>query len=296
MKASDQQYDRYSERAQVWYEIGHFERVLMSLMISPALATYLQQLLEKHQLVDTDTADLILHIAGVTKNTALWLKTAEEFAAHKMDIAQQLLDIYLAKSDIPSFLRIAKQVFEKNPVLFDEYILKHLKPEQDRNFYVEVLTHYTRRKQSIEHYRQLRQYFTPEYRSAFIKSYANGYNLLFYIQLLEAEEQYKKIMELLKQYKKQEVQHFDQMLATVAHLYPDECMDLVMEKTEYALQQTDRRGRYTYQQITSWLKVLKTIPALADQLRIFSQHLYDENARLRALREELQYTGLVRRR
>jgi hypothetical protein len=92
------------------------------------------------------------------------------------------------------------------------------------------------------------------------------------------------------------VQHFDQMLATVVHLYPDECMDLVMEKAEYALQQTDRRGRYTYQQITSWLKVLKSIPALAEQVRLFSLHLYDENSRLRALREELQSGGLVRGR
>ncbi|QHT68225.1 hypothetical protein GXP67_17035 [Rhodocytophaga rosea] len=292
----DKQFNRYSERAQVWYELGNFERVLTALMVSPAIASYLQTLLEKHQLIDTDTADLMLHIAGVTRNETLWLKTAEEFAAYKTDVAQQLLDKHQAKQDMPSFIRVAKLVFGKNPVLFDEYILKHLKPEQDRDFYIEVLTYYTQRKQSIENYRQLRKYFTSESRSAFVKSYANGYNPLFYIQLLEAEEQYKKIMELLKQYKNQEVQHFDQMLATVAHLYPDECMDLVMEKAEYALQQTDRRGRYTYQHITSWLKVLRSFPALAEQVRIFSLHLYDENSRLRALREELQAAGLVRGR
>jgi hypothetical protein len=198
----DKQFDRHSERAQVWYEIGDFERILMALMVSPAIASHVQTLLEKHQLVDVDTADLMLHIAGITQNEALWLKTAEEFAAYKTDVAQQLLDKYQAKQDIPAFIRVAKLAFGKNQVLFDEYILKNLKPDQDKDFYVEVLTYYTQRKQSIEHYRRLRQYFTPESRSAFVKSYANGYNPLFYIQLLEAEEQYKKIMELLKQYKK----------------------------------------------------------------------------------------------
>lgn len=293
---SEKQFDRNSERAQIWYEIGNFERVLLPLLVSPAMATHLQGLLENHQLIDTDTADLMLHIAGITGNETLWLKTAEEFVTYKTDVAQQLLDKYQTNSDMPSFIRVAKLVFGKNPVLFDEYILKHLKAEQDRDFYVEVLTYHTRRKQSIEHYRQLRHCFTAEYRSAFVKSYANGYTPLFYIQLLDAEERHKEIMNVLKQYKKQEVQHFDKMLATVAHLYPDECMDLVMEKAEYALQQTDRRGRYTYQQITSWLKVLKAIPALSEQLRLFSLHLYDENSRLRALREELQAAGLVRGR
>lgn len=150
----DKQFDRYSERAQVWYEIGNFERVLLSLLVSPAIALHLNKLIETHQLVDTDTADLMLHIAEITGNEALWLKTAEEFAAYKTDIAQQLLDKYQAKPDMDSFIRVAQMAFEKNPVLFDEYILKHLKPEQNRAFYVEVLTYYTRRKQNIEHYRQ----------------------------------------------------------------------------------------------------------------------------------------------
>jgi proteasome lid subunit RPN8/RPN11 len=91
------------------------------------------------------------------------------------------------------------------------------------------------------------------------------------------------------------VQAFDKMLAMVAHHYPDECMDLVMEKTEHTLQ-SDHRSRHTYRDITSWLNVLKTIPSLEDQLKLFCQHLYDQYSRLRALREELQYTGLIRRK
>jgi hypothetical protein len=291
----DTTYNRQEEQAQVWYELKHFESLLLILASTPEAALYLQQLLEKHNLVDTNTAYVMLQIAEVTNNETLWLKTAEDFASYASDITLQLMDKYRAGNQRKDLVRVARKTFWQEPLLVDEYIIAHIKPDEDLELYLKAVEYYTRRKYSIEHYRILQQYWTAAQREQFVQAHEKGYNLLFYVQLLEAEGKHRQIMDLLKKYAKQEVTEFDKMLATVAHLFPNECMDLVMEKAEYALQ-SDRRGRHSYQQICSWLNVLKAVTSLDSQLRIFSQHLYDQHARLRALREELLYTGLVRRK
>lgn len=288
-------YNKLSNDLQVLYELKHFEQFLLMLSYSPETALFLQQLLEKHNLTDTDTAHIMLQIAEVTNNETLWLQTAEDFAPYASDITFQLLDKYRSKSERQHLIRVARAAYLHEPLLVDEYIITHITPEEDKELYLKAVEFYTRRKQSIAHYRILQKYFTAQQRTKFIQAQEKGYNPLFYVQLLEAEGHYQQILEVLKKYKNQEVPDFGQMLATIAHLFPNECMDLVMEKIEYTMQ-TDRRGRHTYQQITSWLKVLKSRPSLDGQLNIFCQYLYDHNSRLRALREELQYAGLVRKK
>jgi tetratricopeptide (TPR) repeat protein len=280
---------------EVIYELKHFETLLIALLTSLQTALHLQHLLQKNQLANTYTAYVMLHIAQITNNEVLWLQTAEAFAHDEPAICLQLLDKYRGKGKREDLIRVARHALEINPVLFDEYIITHLKPQEDRELYVHALSGYTRRGRSIGHYQMPREYYTPDERMDFMTSYANGYDHLFYVLLLETEGRYQDILIYIKQFKNREVANFNKMLASVALHFPNECMDLVMDKSEYALQ-SDRRGRHTYREITSWLKVLKVIPALEEQLRVFSNHLYDHNARLRALREELQYAGLVRKK
>jgi hypothetical protein len=292
---TEKEYDQFTGTPQIWYNLKHWEPLMLSLLTSPALATYLKEQLLTHKLVDRNSVFVVLQIARLTLDEALWLRTAEDFAEAEQSIMLQLLDTYQAQDSRTSFLRTARKAMEIYPSLFNEYIFAHVSPEEDKQLYLQALDSLTRQKRSVEHYRLLQPYLSQQQRDAFIESFWNSYDSLFYVKLLEVEYRFTDIMKVLKQTSIWQGRDYAAILAPVASHFPNECMDLVMDRSTTVLE-SDRKNRHSYQDITSWLKVLHTVPALQEQVRLFSQHLYDTYSRLRALREELQYAGVLRRR
>ncbi|MGI4744133.1 MAG: SWIM zinc finger family protein [Janthinobacterium lividum] len=278
----------------------HFHDLLHTLAHDPATAAQLRPLLEPVLPPDVGLARVLLRVAEVLADDALWLRTAEAFAAQDATLTSALLDRYRQRGDRPSLLRVLNERRPQYPAQLNPYVLSYITPAEDESLYLAALEQRCRSNQSLADYHELRGYWSAPRRQAFVQeqlllSERPGAHALFGAELLAAENRDAELVPYLLRRNWAWERSVPEILALAARTRPDECLDAVMERTEALLQDAiGGRGRDVYQRLVSWLVALNGVEELRPQVALFAAHLYTEYARLNALREELRGARLVR--
>jgi hypothetical protein len=279
---------------------AHFHELLHALAHDPGAAAQLRPLLAAVPAPEASLAGVLLRVATVLADEPLWLRTSEAFAAHDAALATQLLDRYRASGDHASVRRMLGQLREKFPQPLNAYILRHLTLADDAALYLAALTQRCRNTHSLPDYQVLQAHWSPAQRRAFVDEQValgtrTGNNPLFGAELLLAENRPAELLPYLRRLNWAWQRAVPEVLALAAPARPDDCLELVMERTETLLQDpTSGRTRDHYQRIVAWLTALHAVPELRPPVALFAAHLYTEYARLNALREELRAARLVR--
>jgi hypothetical protein len=274
---------------------AHFHDLLHALAHDPGAAAQLRPLLAAVPAPEAGLARVLLRVAEVLGDDALWLRTSETFAAEDAALTVQLLDRYHA-----SVRRVLGQLREKFPQQLNAYILRHLTLADDEALYLAALTQRCRHTHSLPDYRVLQAHWRPAQRRAFVDEQVAlgtraGNNPLFGAELLVAENRRAELLPYLRRLQWAWQRAVPEVLALAAPTHPDDCLELVMERTETLLQATGSgRTRDHYQRIAAWLTALHAVAELRPPVALFAAHLYTEYARLAALREELRAARLVR--
>ncbi len=280
----------------------HFHDLLHALAHDPATAAQLRPLLAEVPAPGLGLARVLLRVAEVLADEALWLRTSEAFAAHDATLTVQLLDRYRASGDRASLRRVLHERGAQFAAVLNPYILQHLTPAEDAALYLPALAQRCHHTQSLPDYHLLRRHWSPAQRRSFVDEQLalgarTGNNPLFGAELLLAENRAAELLPYLLRLNWTWHRSVPELLALAAPTHPDDCLDAVLERTEALLHDpAGGRGRAAYQRITSWLTALTTVAELGPPVALFAAHLYTEYPRLAALREELRAARLVRTR
>jgi len=278
----------------------HFHDLLHALAHDPATAARLRPLLAEVPQPGVGLARVLLRVAEVLADDALWLRTSETFAAHDAALTVQLLDRYRERGDRASLRRVLAERRAQFSHILNPYILSHLSPEEDQPLYLAALEQRCRHTRSLPDYRTLQTYWNPIQRRAFVDEQLAlgiraGQDPLFGAELLLAENRAAELLPYLLRLNWTWQRSVPEVLALAAPSHPDDCLDAVLERTEALLQDPmNGRGRERYQRIAAWLTALNTVQELRPPVALFAAHLYTEYVRLNALREELRAARLVR--
>ncbi|GAA4009106.1 hypothetical protein GCM10022408_21560 [Hymenobacter fastidiosus] len=279
---------------------AYFQPLLYGLAHDPATATRLLPLLAQTPITTIDLAHVLLRVAEVLADDALWLRTAEAFADQDVALTIRLLDHYRQHHDRPNMLRVLSQWQPRFYPQLNPYILTHLTPAEDEPLYLAALEQRCRNAHSLDDYHELKRYWSAARRQQFVEEQLapggrSEAGLLFGAELLAAENRDAELLPYLLRHNWGWQRTSPAVLALAARTRPNECLDAVMEHTEALLQDSlNGRGRDVYQRIVSWLTALNAFESLRPQVALFAAHLYAEYSRLSALREELRGARLVR--
>lgn len=269
------------------YSLKQFEHLLIHLIVGKPLADYMEALLVREQIYDTDAAYIWLTVKEQAGDEAGWMAFAEQFAPEERDIARMLLQKYEQLEEKAQFLKLAKISFTKWPDAVDEYLLITLSKVENRKFYADILAHFIRRVQSLERYRELREMLSEAERMTFIKSVK--YELPFQVKLLQIEEKYEEILAIVR--KNLMSWEFSQLIQPILNVYPNECYEIITTKTTDTLK--EGRGRSLYRQVSHWLLQLQKIEAYKQKSREFINQIYNRKPTLPALRDEMKQAGVL---
>ena len=276
-----------NQKTYVFYQLKDFETLLIVLADNPDTAQFLLNRLQERDLVDTDTAYVLLHLTQQLDDDALWISTAEDFALYEAAIARQLLDKYQEEKRSEDFLRIAKQTFRQFPDQIDEYLAGHLPNDDQIDFYKEVHLHLIRRLHRLDYYLVIRTYLSEAEKATLIKDVA--YDDEFYIRLLATEEHYSDILKRVQERIHVDY-HFDRLIEPILSVYPDECFAMLRQKCRKAIEQ---RGRAVYQRISRWLQLMTRIEDHREETSTFIDQFYHHKPSLPALKDEMRRADLV---
>jgi hypothetical protein len=274
--------------------------LLHALAHDSVTAAQLRLLLAEVPAPDLGLAGVLLRVAEVLADDALWLRTSELFAVQDARLTVQLLDRYRAAGDRASLRRLLGQQWAPFPQVLGPYILAHLTLADDKALYLAALEQRCRHTRRLADYRILQDHWSPEQRRTFTDEHVAqgaraGHDPLFGAELLVAESRAAELLPYLRRLNWTWHRSVPELLALTARTHPDDCLDLVLERTEALLQDpTTGRGRERYQRIAAWLTALGTQDELRPPVALFAAYLYTEYARLNALRQELRAAQLVR--
>jgi hypothetical protein len=289
-----------SNTDEIYYDLKSLEPLLLALVTDTPSAQITQQAINQYNWQHLGTEYVQLRIADVLHNPDLWLQTATIFADHDHVIGLQLLQRRQQMDDLPVLLQTLHRLTQYFPGTFDAFILNYLtdvplSPGPDLNLYLNALEKRCRSVGQLADYQTIRAYWTDEQRRQFADSMLVPYpsHPLFVAQVLHTENRGSDLLPWLKSLNWLYIHQLPDMLKMAAQAYPNECMDLVLDRVTTSLE-NGQRGRSMYQHIAGWLAALNTFQSLKPQVAIFAQHLYTTYSRLSALREELRMQGLAR--
>lgn len=278
----------------------YLHELLHALAHDPATAARLRLLLAEVPTPDLGLARVLLRVAEVLADDELWLRTSEVFAAQDAVLTVQLLDRYRAAGDRASLRRLLGQQRTHFPRVLNPYILAHLTLAEDEALYLAALEQRCRHTRRLADYRTLQSRWSLAQRRTFTDEHVAqgarvGHDPLFGAELLVAENRAAELLPYLRRLDWTWHRSVPELLALAAPRYPDDCLDLVLERAEALLQNpATGRSRERYRRIAAWLKALGTLEELRPPVALFAAHLYTEYARLNALRQELRAAQLVR--
>lgn len=281
--------DTDEEEVYALYYLKDFESYFFAIMVDQDTAHFLLDRLQEQNLIDVDTAFVVLRLAEQLHDEQLWVETANELATFEVDIANLLLDKYLSLGQIHEFLRIARQTFQQFPDRVDEYLASHLPNDTDIDFYKKVHLHLIKRTHRIEYYYAIRTYLSEQEKDNLIQDMASGFDHLFYVKLLALEERYQDILLRVREPIIGDYQ-FDKLIEPIIPVYPKECFIILRQKCLKAIEQ---RGRDVYQMMVRWLRLMQQIEGFKEETNTLIQQLYHHKPNLPALKDEMRRAKLV---
>lgn len=284
--------DQKSKSHPMVYNLEDWNSLLNQFLEFEETAAYFLNHLEKEDLLDEpSTGALVLKIAEKIDNEALWLKSAEANAGYDPKIALQLLAFYDEKKDTASFYRVAQNVYAEHPPALSGYLADTISPQENRTFFVQVLSFHSLNYRSIKHYKMVRHHMTNHEKQMFLNQARADWNKAFYLQVLEVEEDYATLLELAKQNINE--------LAFIIFLRPlisadsDACWKMTAERIK-SLLRTGTRGREWYRSFAEELNLISSINLqYAQKVKALVSVLLSEFPRLIAMKDEFRKARLI---
>lgn len=268
-----------------------FNDFFQLLLTDVQIADYLLAVFLKHKLEIEEFSAILLKIAEIKKDDDLWLAYANQFAEKNKQIYRNLLDKYKELSYEDLFQKHVEIAFNKWKDEFDEYVLDNIDRNQRFDLYFDALKNFTMSKQSIEHYKILREYLSEEDKYNFINS-SKKQDALFYILMLEVEEDYPAILAFVQNYDDNIYNNvFHNIIKPVLNIYPKECFSIIRLKCDRALISV-KRNRETYKIMAGWISIMLGIDALKIETKNYIASFYNSKPNLPALKDELTKAGL----
>ncbi|MEM9830070.1 MAG: hypothetical protein AAF944_05510 [Bacteroidota bacterium] len=269
------------------YYLKDFELFLKTILVDPSVARFVWQRLREEDLVDVDTAHVVLHIAERLSDDALWLRTAEEFLDFDDTLALPLLDKLHQLDGDNAFLDIAQRAFRNFPEKTARYLSEKLSPDDDLTLYKAVYSHLVQHGNQTAYYQTIRPHLTLNEKNRLIQSVKP--NDIKYVQLLAVEERYEDILQHVRQRIDQDY-HFEKLIEPILTVYPGKCFVILEQKCWRAMEQ---RGRAIYRMIARWLQLMQQIPSHRDEADALAWQLYHHKPNLPALRDEMRKAQVV---
>jgi len=270
------------------YFTKSFYEFFKQLLDNSQLCDYFYRKLETEDLLNLQTAHFTLHIANINNDNNLFVTTATKYMLEDKTIAMLLLKRYKKYNVMDEVIEKGKVFFNLWADYFDEYLTENLDIKQAKELYIEVLKSFVKRKYSFSKYKILSELIQGKQKDDFINQLT--YSKEFYIQVLEYEKKYKEILEFVQ--KSSSTHRLAEYIKPIVSIYPNECFDIVKEKSLDILQNS--KSRQNYKMIVQWLQIIKAGTLDKNMLNDFiTKSLYSHTPRLPALRDELQKGQLL---
>lgn len=264
-----------------------FEPLLLCLIREKEQATYMANLIRDREIPRHFIPRAATEIYRVTGNREKWIKEAERLFEQDVEVAGNLLTEYIETS-YDAFIRVAERLWKADQFRGElaAFILQHINRETSPVFYKEVLLWLTSRHRKVSDYSMLRNVLSKEEKEAFIQKHIDHH--VFYIQMLQEEKRYPESLQFIQ--KNTDSWSFNEMVATILEIYPEESFELLKKKTLKTLE--TGRGRNVYKRVVEWLLLARNINGMNTQTNALIHQLYNWQPRLPALRDELKKAGI----
>jgi hypothetical protein len=285
--------DRDSSDEDFNYNLSLFKPFINELITTENIAQYWDTVLTKLALKNGSTDEVQLKIAELLEQETEWLKVAEKNFKHNPEITRRLLDFYLREGKGADFVRIGKYALDNWGDDFDQYLYKHLKKDENPEFYAKILAHYARHERSVSLFEEYKKHFGEAAARTFIDSVKKEQDedlKKYYIRLLEIERDYTAILEYVKKHR--DDYDFVFYINPILNVYPAECFSIIKQKADDFL--AENTGRKYYYIAAQWLKLLLKIEDKTEckKIRQYFHSLFQVYNNRRALKDEFRKAGI----
>lgn len=272
------------------YNFAYFNDFIKIIIDTKSKAKYLIDVILEHNLYDEESAIILIHIAKTLENNKLFLQVANQFYRFDSEIAIELLKKYKELNRDDDFALIAENLLNRgDSYKYTLLIIENIDKDRYIDLYIKALKRLISYEYSMKYYKILREYLDESERLKFIKSFENSHQDIFYIQLLEIEEQYSMILDFAQRYNN--IYGLVNILKPIVSIYPDEVLQIIIKKCDKLI---ESRGRGNYKMASELLSLLFNNSYKQQQgLRDYIDKIYHHKPNLPALRDELRKAGLV---
>ncbi len=265
---------------------GYFEDFLMTLADKSDASEKILSVLDRSTVERKALPRLVLLLNQKSGNSSEWLQSARQYYHHNNEVAAQLLKHYF-ENNTSEFLKLAYELFEKEPRYWAYQLRDLVSVELDTNLFVNVFYRLVTDKESIEDYLELRPHLTTERLEGLLTEIAG--NKPFKVKVLAAEKRYEEIKTIVQLHPGD--WHYPELISPILAIYPEFCFNHIKQKVLETIE--NQRGRSTYQRIAEWLQMARAIPGHKEQTRLLALGLYNHKPALPALKDELRKGGLL---
>ncbi len=285
-------FDRLANRKKkLIYRIRDFTELFLGCIKSENIAVHLAELLQNtRNLPEEEYCELLLAIYEKTDNKERWLDIAEKYYKTNQTAAEKFI-IHFIK-DKRKLTQLAGDIAFHFNKEFIPFFYDNLKKEDSPELYRKILCEHTGKVQTINLYKELKKEYGREAAWEFINSLEkNGIAERFYIQLLQEEKAWEKLLSIAQ--KKSKTQPAMAYLRPIVNVYPDQVFSIISMRAENFLD--ENTGRNYYRQAAEWLKLLKKIldKKIGKQVTFFINHLLGKFSNRRAMKDEFCKVNII---
>jgi hypothetical protein len=265
---------------------GYFEDFLLGMAGKCDQPGRILSILDQATIDRKAVSRLVLLLNKMAGNSSEWLGSAKQYYNHNNEVALQLLEYYF-EQDTNEFIRLARELFNKDKIHWAGKIAVFATPGLDKDLFVDVNYQLVKSYRKIDDYYKLRPYLLPEKLEDLLRDIHRDNT--FRVQVLAAEGRYEEIKMIVEN--NPDDWQYTELIRPILEIFPEFCFTSISRKARRTLE--NERGRSTYQRIVEWLQLADTIPAFKAENRILARELFNHKPSLPALRDELRKGGLV---
>lgn len=265
---------------------GYFEDFLLALVGKSDASEKILSAIDRSKVERKTLPRLVLLLNQKSGNSSEWLQSARQFYRHNNEVATQLLRHYI-ENNTSEFLKLANELFEKEPGHWAQQLKDYVLPELDTALFVNVYYRLVVDKKSMKDFHKLRPYLPDEELEKLLQE--TKHDTPFIVRVLAAEQRYEVIKRMVELHPGD--WHFPEMISPLLAVYPEFCFNRISNKARQTIE--NERGRSVYQRVVEWLQLADAIPGFKPQARLLARELYNHKPNLPALRDELRQGGLV---
>ena len=223
-------------------------------------------------------------------NPASWELEAVKLSPGHVAIAKELLE-FEAGNNTLEFYRNAKKLFPVFSRELVEIISETIDDTFDIQFAKEVLSYKVMKDRNIDDYTRLAKLFSVTEKESFLTILEKSYSHEFYIQVLESEGMFQRILQfartadvLLSEYL--------YIMRPIVHVYPSECLAIAEKKVRQYLDQHMSRDSYRYA-----AQLIKLVSSDEQNIAAVNKLIGDlclQYSRRSAMKDEFRKQGILK--